>query len=89
MDSITLWTWSLVAGAVVVIIVAVLLLAIISTARKIDQHALDIWNAGKQIAASTVNIWMLTKTNEVAREILDTAVSIDSRLKALGQALGK
>lgn len=89
MDSITLWTWSLVAGAVVVIIVAVLLLAIISTARKIDRHALDIWNAGKQIAASTVNIWMLTKTNEVAREILDTAVSIDSRLKALGQALGK
>lgn len=89
MNSITLWTWSLVAGAVVVIIVAVLLLAIISTARKIDRHALDIWNAGKQIAASTVNIWMLTKTNEVAREILDTAVSIDSRLKALGQALGK
>lgn len=89
MNSITLWTWSLVAGAVVIIIVAVLLLAIISTARKIDRHALDIWNAGKQIAASTVNIWMLTKTNEVAREILDTAVSIDSRLKALGQALGK
>ena len=83
MDPITIWTWSLAAGAVVILIVAVLLIAIIVTARSIDKHALAIWNVGKNIAANTVSIWMLDRTNEVAAEILDTAKSIDLTLKAV------
>lgn len=83
MDPMTIWTWSLIAGAVVILIVAVLLIAIIVTARSIDKHALAIWTAGKNIAANTVSIWMLDRTNEVAGQILDTAKSIDATLKAV------
>ena len=83
MEPTTIWSWSLIAGAVVILIVAVLLSAIIVTARSIDKHALAIWVAGKNIAANTVSIWMLGRTNEVAAEILETAKSIDSTLKAV------
>lgn len=94
MDSITLWTYSLIAGAVVILIVAALLIAIVVTARKIDYHAKEIWTAGKQIAGNTVSIWMLQDTNAVAGDILKTAQSIagvageiNSKLDDLGQAL--
>jgi len=83
MDPLTIWAWSLVAGAVVIVIVAALLIAILVTARSIDKHALAIWTAGKNIAANTVSIWMLNRTNEVAGEILETAHSIDSTLKTV------
>jgi len=76
MDSITIWTYSLIVGAVVILIVAVLLIAIVLTARKIDEHAKDIWQAGKLIAGNTVSIWMLKDTNIVAGDILKTAQSI-------------
>lgn len=89
MDPITIWTWSLIAGGVVILIVAVLLLAIIATARSIDKHALDIWTVGKSIARNTVSIWMLDRTNEVAGEILGTALSIDATLKSLAGGSGK
>lgn len=96
MDSITIWTYSLIVGAVVILIVAVLLIAIILTARKIDEHAKDIWQAGKLIAGNTVSIWMLKDTNIVAGDILKTAQSIagvageiNNKLDDLGQALTK
>jgi len=94
MDSITIWTYSLIAGAVVILIVAVLLILIVLTARKIDYHAKEIWLAGKNIAGNTVSIWMLKDTNMVAGDILATAKSIagvagsiDDKLTGLGQAL--
>lgn len=94
--STTLWAYSLVAGVVVILIVAVLLIGILVTARKIDYHANAIWEAGKRIAANTVSIWMLDRTNAVASSILSTAVSIvgaaesiDKRLAGLGEALGR
>lgn len=94
MDSITLWTYSLIAGAVVILIVAALLIAIVLTARKIDYHAKEIWLAGKNIAGNTVSIWMLKDTNAVAGDILTTAVSIagvatqiDNKLTDLSGAL--
>ncbi len=94
MDSITIWTYSLIAGAVVILIVAALLIAIVVTARKIDYHAKEIWLAGKQIAGNTVSIWMLQDTNAVAGDILTTAQSIagvageiNGKLDDLGQAL--
>ena len=89
MDTMTLWTWSLVAGAVVILIVAVLLLAIIFTARSIDEHAKNIWAVGKSIARNTVSIWMLDRTNQVAQQILSTAVSIDGTLKSLAGGADK
>ena len=96
MDSITIWTYSLIAATVVILIVAALLIAIVLTARKIDDHAKDIWQAGKLIAGNTVSIWMLKDTNVVAGDILKTAQSIagvageiNNKLDDLGQALTK
>ncbi|MEJ7848262.1 MAG: hypothetical protein WKF92_09260 [Pyrinomonadaceae bacterium] len=94
MDSITIWTYSLIAGAVVILIVAALLILIVLTARKIDYHAKEIWLAGKNIAGNTVSIWMLKDTNIVAGDILTTAKSIagvageiNGQLTGLSQAL--
>ncbi|CAN5813960.1 hypothetical protein BH20ACI4_BH20ACI4_20480 [soil metagenome] len=96
MDSITIWTYSLIAATVVILIVAALLIAIVLTARKIDEHAKDIWQAGKLIAGNTVSIWMLKDTNIVAGDILTTAQAIaggageiNHKLDDLGQALTK
>ncbi len=94
MDSITIWTYSLAVGAVVILIVAVLLILIVLTARKIDYHAKEIWLAGKNIAGNTVSIWMLKDTNVVAGDILGAAQSIagvageiNHKLDDLGRAL--
>lgn len=96
MDSLTIWTYSLIAGAIVILIVAALLILIVQAARSIDNHAKEIWQAGKNIAGNTVSIWMLKDTNIVASDILKTAQSIagvagqiNSKLDNLGQALMK
>ena len=83
MSTTELWTYSLIAGAVVIVIVAVLLIMIIGAARSIDKHAKAIWGVGKQIAGNTVSIWMLEKTNAVAGQILETAQSINSRAESI------
>ncbi len=87
MDTMTLWTYSLIAGAVVILIVAVLLILLITAARRIDKHAAQIWTAGKHIAGNTVSIWTLNTTNKVAGGILETAVSIDKRAAAIDDKL--
>ena len=95
MDTMTIWTYSLIAGAVVVLIVAALLIMLIAAANRVDKHASHIWAAGKQIAGNTVSIWMLNVTNRVAGEILEgaksinaRAASIDNNIAALAEALG-
>ncbi len=87
MDPMTLWKISWAIGALVVVIVAVLLLVIIAAARSIDKRANEIWIAGKQIAANTVSIWMLQKTNVVAGEILTTAKGIAAGAGAIDAKL--
>lgn len=87
MDTMTLWTYSLIAGAVVILIVAVLLIMIIAAANRIDKHANAIWEVGKRIAGNTVSIWMLDKTNTVAGEILGTAQSIDSKAESIDKSI--
>ena len=87
-DSTTLWTYSLIAGVAVILIVAVLLILIIVTARSIDKHAKNIWIAGKNIAANTVSIWMLQETNAVAGQILAGAGEIVKAARAIDEKLG-
>ncbi len=94
-DVISLWWLTLGLAAVVIVVVAILLVAIAVAANRIDRHALAIWEAGKSIAANTVQIWQLQKTNATAGEILQTAQgiaavaqSIDDRLARLPEALG-
>ena len=87
MSTTEIWTYSLIAGAVVILIVAVLLIARIAAACSIDKHASLIWEAGKKIAGNTVSIWMLEKTNSVAGEILATAQSIDAKAESIDKKL--
>lgn len=87
MDTMTIWTYSLIAGAVVILIVAALLIMLIAAARRVDRHAAEIWTAGKHIAGNTVSIWMLNTTNSVAGEILQTAQSINKRAAAIDEKL--
>jgi hypothetical protein len=89
MDPMTLWKISWAVGALVVVIVAVLLLIIIAAARSIDRRANEIWIAGKQIAANTVSIWMLQKTNAVAGEILSVAKQIAAGAGAIDAKLSE
>lgn len=86
-DTMTIWTYSLVAGAVVIVIVAVLLVMLIAAARRVDKHAAEIWAAGKQIAGNTVSIWLLDRTNNVAGQILAGAQSIDSRAASIDEKI--
>jgi hypothetical protein len=88
------WWLVLALGVVVILVVAALLVLIVQAANRIDRHAEAIWTAGKNIAANTVQIWQLQKTNTVAGEILATAgtiasvaESIDGRLERLPAAL--
>lgn len=94
MGIIELWWLTLAIAAVVIVVVAILLVWIAAAAERIDRHALAIWEAGKGIAANTVQIWQLQKTNETASEILRTAQdiaavaeAIDGRLARLPEAL--
>ncbi len=89
MDNITLWQISWAIGAVVVLIVAALLLIIIAAAKSIDRRANEIWEVGKKIAANTVSIWMLQKTNAVAGEILSTAKGIAAGAGSIDARLGQ
>jgi hypothetical protein len=93
-DAMTMWWIGLGIAGVVVVVVAALLIWIALAAERIDRHAQEIWGAGKQIAANTVQIWQLGTTNQVAGEILGTAQaiagvaqSIDDRLARLPEAL--
>ena len=94
MEVTIFWWISLAIALGIALVVALLLILIIVAANRIDRHARDIWEAGKQIAANTVSIWMLGTTNDVANGILDTAggiadgaTSIDRRLAGLAEAL--
>lgn len=89
MDSMTLWKISWAIGAAVVLVVAVLLLTIIAYAKSIDRRAGEIWTVGKQIAANTVSIWMLQKTNVVVGEILKTVKQVAAQAGSIDRKLAE
>jgi sensor histidine kinase regulating citrate/malate metabolism len=75
----TIWGWSLIVAAVVVLLAAILLIAILVVARRILAHARRALEAAEQIAEDTKVIWELDETNRTAGEILETAESIEER----------
>jgi hypothetical protein len=52
-------------------------------AATIDGHVARIWDVGQRVANNTVHIPALYKTNEVAGQILATAVRIDAGAAAI------
>ncbi|MBA4140209.1 MAG: hypothetical protein H0X70_06835 [Segetibacter sp.] len=80
------WVISLVLGLVVTIVVAILLIMIRNTARKILSRVQQIWTEGKLVANNTIQIPIyLTVTNQVVSQIYDTAVKIIGGAAAIEQ----
>ena len=78
------WVICLILGLVVTIVVAILLILIRSTARKILGGVQKIWTEGKLVANNTIQIPIyLTVTNQVVSKIYDTAVKIIGGAKAI------
>lgn len=77
------WWTSLALGVVVSGVVALLLWLILRGARTIDGRVCRIWEVGQRVANNTVHIPTLYKTNEVAGQILATALRIDAGAAAI------
>lgn len=82
----TAWVISLVLGLIVTIVVAILLILIRNTARKILGGVHMLWTEGKLVANNTIQIPIyLTVTNQVVSKIYDTAVKIIGGAAAIEQ----
>jgi hypothetical protein len=77
------WVVSLLLGVVVSGVVALLLWLIHRSAMTIDARVARIWDIGQRVANNTVHIPALYKTNEVAGQILATALRIDAGAAAI------
>ena len=77
------WWTTLALGLVVSAVVALLLWLIHRGAAVIDGHVSRIWDTGQRVANNTVHIPILYKTNEVAAQILATALRIDAGAAAI------
>ncbi|MGQ0571876.1 MAG: hypothetical protein ACT4P5_20420 [Armatimonadota bacterium] len=67
------WGVSLLLGVVVIIVVAVLLNAVVASARRILHVASNIWTDGQRVANNTVQIALLDRTNHLFAGILAEA----------------
>lgn len=80
------WLWMGVA-TLIIVVAASLLVIIWRTARGIHAEALRALGAAEQIRVSTLPIWALSTTNEVAADILTTVEEIERKGGALAAAL--
>ena len=90
MTDAELWaSWQLWMGVatLVILIAAVLLIIIWRTARGIHAEAVRALEAAERIRESTMPIWALETTNEVAGEMLATVQQIEAKGGALAAAL--
>lgn len=81
------WRFWLGVAVVVVALAAVLLVAVITTARRIAAEALRAKAAAEAIRVNTLPIWQLQTSNEVAADLLATVRSIEAHGGALAEAL--
>lgn len=90
MTDTDLWgAWALWMGVAVavVLIAAALLITIWLTARSILAHAMRAHAAAEKIRVSTLPVWELQTTNEVAAELLETVQRIEAKGGKLVEAL--
>lgn len=71
-----IWTISLAVFVVVLVVVAILLTQILTTARRITGGVSAIWTVGQKVANNTIHIALLDTTNHVAGQILASAVGM-------------
>ncbi len=78
-----IWWTSLALGLVVSGVVALLLWLIHQGAVTINARVSRIWDVGQRVANNTVHIPALYKTNDVAAQILATALRINNGAAAI------
>ena len=83
----TLWTAGFLAGLVVVLVVAVLLIGILYQAHRILKLAKTASTVVAEIDENTRSVWALSDTNEVADQILGGAQAIDQNAAAIVAAV--
>ena len=81
------WRMWMMLAVVIILVAAVLLIMIWRTARGIYAEALRALHAAERIRDSTMPIWALKTTNEVATQMLATVQSIERTGGALAAAL--
>jgi hypothetical protein len=81
------WRLWMAVAALVIVIAAVLLIVIWRTARGIHSEAVRALTAAERIRESTMPIWALETTNEVAGEMLAAVQQIEAKGGALAAAL--
>lgn len=79
----TLWLVSLLLGAAVTAVVALLLYAIWKEAERIEATAGKIWDGGTLIANNTVHVPDLARTNRLVERLLAQAPSLHGHLKRI------
>lgn len=79
----SLWTFGFIAGAAIVVVVALLLTGIILQARRILRLARVASDVVGQIDVQTRSVWALRDTNIVAEQILEGARAIDANAAAI------
>ena len=72
----TVWTLTLVVFVVVLVVVATLLTLILRTSHDIKRGVAIIWNVGQRVANNTIQLSLLSKTNDAAAAILTSAVGV-------------
>jgi len=90
MDDATLlasWQQILMALALVVVAAATLLISIWWAAQRILKGAVQALQQVQRIQGNTRQIWSLKTTNQVAGEILETAVEIEKNGATIAQTL--
>jgi hypothetical protein len=81
------WTLGFLAGGVVVLVVALLLIGIIREASRILRTAAIASEVVGEIDVNTRSVWALRDTNAVAERILEGARAIDGNAAAIVDAL--
>ena len=81
--ALLVWWVSLALGLVVSGVVSLLLWLIHRGAATINGRVSTIWDVGQRVANNTVHIPALYRTNEVAGQILATALRIDAGAAAI------
>jgi hypothetical protein len=74
------WVIGFVLGALVVLAVAALLIAILLVARNIERLAGQALGVAGEIIAATRPVWALGTANEVVEEIYGTVCSIEAHV---------
>jgi hypothetical protein len=82
-----MWALGFALGAVVVVAVAALLIAILLVARNIERLAGRALGVAGEIEAATRPVWVLADANDLVEEIAGAARSIDAQVTALADHL--